>query len=88
MHSRCLAFFLFKFGGGGGGSGFFFHLSLVPNVLSVSSLLVPNGFPICSPSSQCVPQRVLHSTSFLSYMVWQMLSSFHLFKVGQMGGTR
>jgi hypothetical protein len=35
------------------------------------------GFPICSSSSQCVPQHVLHSTS-LSSQGWQMLLSFHL----------
>ncbi len=29
----------------------------------------PSGFPMCSPSSQCVPQSVLHSTSLLSYML-------------------
>lgn len=29
-------------------------------------------------SSQCFPQHVLHSTSLLSHMLWQMLSSFHV----------
>jgi hypothetical protein len=34
---------------------------------------------MCSPSSQCVPQHVLHiSISLLSHMLWQMLFSFHL----------
>jgi hypothetical protein len=55
MHSRCLAFLLFKFGGRGGEKDFF-HFSLVPNVLSLSSLQVPTGFPTGSASSQCVPQ--------------------------------
>jgi hypothetical protein len=38
------------------------------------SLQVPNGF---SSGSQYVPQNVLHSTSLLSHMLWQILSSFH-----------
>jgi hypothetical protein len=51
----------------------------------LGSQCVPNmftKFPICSstcsPSSQCAAQHVLHSTSLLSHMHWQMLSSFHL----------
>ncbi len=31
------------------------------------------------PSSSHVSQRVLNSTSLLSHMLWQMLSSFHLY---------
>jgi hypothetical protein len=31
------------------------------------------------PSSWHVPQRVPNSTSLLSPMLWQMLSSFHLY---------
>jgi hypothetical protein len=38
------------------------------------SLQVPNEF---SSGSLYVPQNVLHSTSLLSHMLWQMLSSFH-----------
>jgi hypothetical protein len=41
---------------------------------------VPIRFPIHSPSSQCVLQHVLHSTSLLSHMLWQMLLSFHLYR--------
>ncbi len=32
-----------------------------------------------SPSSHCVTQHVLHSTSLLSHMLWQVLFSFHLY---------
>ncbi len=60
--------------GGGGGDGIFFHFSLVPNVFfPLCSFKVPNEFPI---GSQYVCQHVLHSTSLLSHMVWQMLFSF------------
>jgi hypothetical protein len=31
------------------------------------------------PGSQCVPQHVLHSTSLLALILWQILSSFHPF---------
>ncbi len=69
MQSSCLAFFPFKFVGGGKGGkrtrrGFSFTFP---------------WFLLCSPSSQCIPQHVLHSTSPLSHMLWQMLSSFHLY---------
>jgi hypothetical protein len=37
--------------------------------------------------SQYVPQCVLHSTSLLSHMVWQMLSSCHLYTWAKGGGT-
>ncbi len=50
----------------------------VPTMFQVQ---VPNGFSIHSPSSQ----HVLHSTSLLSHMLWQMLSSFQL---GQIGWTQ
>ncbi len=46
----------------------------------LSSQWVPNMFP---PSSHCVPQHVLHSTSLSSHMLWQMLSSFHLHRWGK-----
>jgi len=55
----------------------FFHFSLVPSVFSLCPLYVPNGF---QSGPQCVPQHVLHSTSLVSHMLWQMLSSFHLFR--------
>ncbi len=81
MHSRCLAFLPFKFWVGVVGKEFFFilffHFPLVPNVFTWSSQLVLIRFPICSPSFQCVPQHGLHSSSLLSHMLWQMLSSFH-----------
>jgi hypothetical protein len=47
---------------------------------------VPIRFPIHSPSSQCVLQHVLHSTSRLSHMLWQMLPSFHLYRWAKGGG--
>ncbi len=79
MHSRCLAFFPFKFVEGGGGKriflSFFSGYQCVPTMFPSSSHRVLN----MSPSSQCVPQYVLHSTSLLSHMFCQMLSSFHLF---------
>jgi hypothetical protein len=45
----------------------------------LSSQWVPIRFSICVSSSQCVPQNVLNSTSLESHMLWQMLSSFHLY---------
>jgi hypothetical protein len=33
--------------------------------------------------SKCVPQHVLHSTSLLSDMLWQMLSSFHIYSLAK-----
>ncbi len=75
---RCLDFTPFKLGGR---EGFFFHFALFPNVFPWGSLFVPNRFSICSPSSQSVPQHVLHiSTSLSSHMLWQMLLSFHLYR--------
>ncbi len=55
----------------------FFHFSLFPSVFSLCSLSVPNGFP---SGPQCVPRHVLHSTSLVSHRLWQMLSSFHLYR--------
>jgi len=77
MQSSCLAFFPFKFVGEGGGESAWGEdfLSLFPG-----SYYVPFKFLICSSSSQCIPQYVLHSTSPLSHMLWQMLSSFHLYR--------
>ncbi len=46
----------------------------------MGSQWVPIMCPICSSSSQCVPQHILHSTSLLSDMLQQMLSSFHLYR--------
>jgi len=50
MRSRCLAFFPFMFWGGGEGGGreIFFHFSWLPNVFTLCSFQVPNGFPIFS----------------------------------------
>ncbi len=56
-----LIFFPFKFWGWGR-DRFFLHVSLIPNVFPLSSQWVLIWFPIYSPSSQCVPQHVLHST--------------------------
>jgi len=66
MESKCLDFFPFKFGGrkGGVGRGERIFFSFIPG-----SQLVPTRFPLCSPSSQCVPQKGLHSTSLLSHML-------------------
>jgi hypothetical protein len=74
MHSRCLAFFPFKLWGvgggpGEGGRGFLFLFSLVPNVFPLGYFQVLNGFPICSSSSQCVPQHVLHIPYVLANVV-------------------
>jgi len=63
-------FFPFKFGGGGRGGFFFIFLWF-----AMCSHYVPAKFLM---GSQFVPQHVLHSTSLLSHMLWQMLSSFHL----------
>ncbi len=70
------SFFLLKFGEG----RIFFHVSLAPNVFSLCSFQVPNEISLGSSSSHCVPQHVLRSTSLLSHMLWQMLSSFHLYR--------
>ncbi len=59
------------------GGNDFFHFSLVPSVFSLCSPCVPNGFP---SGPQFVPQHVVHSTSLVSHMLWQMLSSFHLYR--------
>ncbi len=50
-----------------------------------SSQWVPIRFSIRSPSSQCVPQHVLHSTSLISHMLWQISSSFHLYTWAKKG---
>ncbi len=78
---NALHFFLLSFGEGGERIFFIFPWILI------CSHYVPFKFPmgshqvlnICS-SSQCVPQHVLGSTSLLSNMLWQMLSSFHLYR--------
>ncbi len=80
MHSRCLAFFPFKFVWGDGGVtedflSFSTGYQCVPIMFPFSSHEVLN----ISPSSQCVSQHVLHSMSLLSHMLCQMLSSLHLF---------
>jgi hypothetical protein len=66
-----LHFFLLNLGVGS--RGFFFSFS-------PGSQCVLTMFPMISPSSLCVPQHVLHSTSLLSHMLWQMLSSIHLYR--------
>ncbi len=48
------------------------------------SQCVPNVFPL---GSQCVPQHILQSTSLLSHMLWQMLSSFSPIYMGQRVGS-
>jgi len=76
-------FFSFKVlgcGGWGRGARNVFHFSLLPNVFPLGYTQILNGFPICSPSSGGVPQHVPHSTSLLSHMFCQMLSSFHLYR--------
>jgi hypothetical protein len=62
MHSRCLAFFPFKFGGGGEGEGrrIFFQFSLVLNVFSYDSFKFPMGSPE-------VPNLFLNMLSFHLY---------------------
>jgi hypothetical protein len=75
-----LLFIPFKLGGGEGRFFFFLQFSLFPNVFPQCSLQVPDAFPKCSPSSQCVPQHVLHiSTSLLAHMFWH----FHLCRWAQ-----
>jgi hypothetical protein len=54
------------------GEGFF----LMFPWFSMCSHYVPFKFPM---GSHQVPQHILHSTSLLSHMLWQMLSSFHLY---------
>ncbi len=60
-------------GGGQGGRGFFFVFPWFP----MCSRYVPFKFPM---GSQSVPQHVLHSTSLLSHIFLQMLSSFHVYR--------
>jgi len=71
---------LFSFERGGGGGRifflFFFGSQCVPTMFPLGSQWVLNmspKFPMCS-------QHVVHSTSLLSHMFWQMLSSFHLYR--------
>jgi hypothetical protein len=62
--------------GNGGGKGIFFIFPWFPmcsHYIPLSSQWFPLG-------SQSVLQHVFHSTSLLSHMFWQMLSSFHLYK--------
>ncbi len=81
MQSKCLALFPFKFGGGGGGSqGFFFIFPWFPMCSHYCPFKFPTGsqyapqVPMCSPA--CSPQH----RSLLSHMLWQMVSSFHLYR--------
>jgi hypothetical protein len=54
-------------------------------VLNGFPILFPILFPICSSCSSYVCQHVPNNTSlFLSHILWQMLSSFHLYiEMGQ-----
>jgi len=63
------------FEGGSGGDFSFFPLS---NVFSLYSHQVSSEFPKDS-QFQHFPQDVPNSTSLLSHMLWQMLSSWHLY---------
>ncbi len=73
-----LPIFLLSLGRGRDSFSFFPSSQCVPTMFQVQ---VPNGFSLCSPSSQ----HVFHSTSLLSHMLSQMLSSFQL---GQRGWTQ
>jgi hypothetical protein len=60
----------------------------IPNLFHMFSIFSPRcsqwvliAFPICSTCSQNCPQDVPNSTSFLSHMLWQMLSSSHLYSL-------
>jgi hypothetical protein len=71
----------------GGGRIFFPFFPFFPG-----SQCEPTMFPLSSQwvflsNSQYVPQRNLHSTSLLSHMLWQMLSSCHLFRWAKGGGA-
>jgi hypothetical protein len=56
---------------------FFSFFPSVATMFPLSSQWVLIRFPICS---QCVPQHVLHSTSLLSHVLWQLvvLGTLHL----------
>ncbi len=58
------------------GAKVFFSIFLGSPFVPTISPLSSNGFP---SGSQYVPQHVLHSTSPLSRMLWQILFSFHLY---------
>ncbi len=75
-----LLFFLLSLGEWGwGGEGFSFSFSprsqWVPIICPLSSQWVPNLFP----------NMFFHSTSLLSHVLWQMLSSFHLSSWAKVG---
>ncbi len=61
-----------------------FIFPFVPNVFPLCFHQVLNEFTIGSvyvdPRSQHVPQCVSNSTSLLSHMLWQILSSFPLYQ--------
>jgi len=82
----CFFFLLSKLGGGG-----FFFLNpwflMCSHYVTFNFPMGPISFPICSSSSLCVPQHVLHSTSFLFHMLWQMLPFFHIERWAKRGGT-
>ncbi len=66
----CLFSFQVWWGGGGGGGECFFFLFFPWFPMCLHYVLFK--FSICSPSSQFIPQHVLHSTS--------LLFSFHLYR--------
>jgi hypothetical protein len=73
---NALLFFLLNLGGKGKDFFSFFPGSqCVPFKFPMS----PIRLPICSQNSKKIPQNVLHTTSLLSHMLWQMLSSFQLY---------
>ncbi len=73
----------FNFSFGIGAARRTFHFPFVLNVFPFCSHQVLNEFTVGSvyvdPRSQHVPQCVPNSTSLLSHMLWQILSSFPLF---------
>jgi hypothetical protein len=82
--SMCSHYVPFKFSMGSHPIG---GVGLVFPWFSMCSHYVPFKFSMGShmdftmpPSSQCFPQHVLHSTSLISDMLWQMLSSFHVYR--------
>jgi hypothetical protein len=50
----------------------FFHFSQLPNVFTLCSFQVPNGFPIFFAIFFSIPPHF--------YMPWKMVSSFHLYR--------
>ncbi len=76
-------FFPFKVWGGGGIFFVFPQFPMCSQYVPFKLQWVPIRFSKCSSSSQCVPQHVLHSNSLLSHIMWQMLSSLHLYRLAK-----